>query len=239
MERTMPILTLVFGRDVLGTYEIEEGRLIIGRADDCDITIDNLAVSRHHAIIEKNEDSYTIKDLDSNNGTFVNGHRVGTATTLNFGDEIGVGKHVLVFDSHSKKSRISAAAGSGVTPDMDMPDRGTMFVEPSKMEKIQERSTFARKAHLLPKNVPNAKMMMLEKSDVVFGRAPECDIKITGFFASRRHAILSRLEKGYQVTNLAVFSPTRVNGIRIESALLCDGDEIRMGKSAFVFHSEQ
>ncbi len=236
----MAILTLVFGRDILGTHEIESGNLIIGRADDSDIVIDNLAVSRHHAIIEKNNGVFTINDLDSNNGTFVNGQRIDEPTTLNLGDEIGVGKHVLVFDSHSRRDRPGQALSTGgALPDMDSPDRGTMFVEPEKMERIQEKVTVTRKAHLQIKDLPDSKLIPLEKSDLVFGKKEDCDIRIKGFFASRRHAILSRLEKGFQITNLAILSPTRVNEKRVDTALLCDGDEISLGKSQFIFHSEQ
>jgi len=236
----MAILTLVFGREVLGTHEIDTDRLIMGRADDCDVTIDNLAVSRHHAIIEKSEGVFTINDLDSNNGTFLNGQRISEPTTLNFGDEIGIGKHVLVFDSHSRKSRpAQQAAAGGARPEMDAAARGTMFVEPEQMEKIQKKVTKARKAHLRVVGAPGSKLIPLEKSDVVFGKAQNCDVGISGFFASQRHAILSRLEKGFQLTNLAVFSPTRVNGIAVESALVCDGDQLTMARSKFIFHTEQ
>ncbi|MBI5116154.1 FHA domain-containing protein [Candidatus Poribacteria bacterium] len=236
----MAVLKLVFGRDVLQTYDIDKEKMLIGRAEDCDVMIDNLAVSRHHAIVEKKEDSFTINDLDSNNGTFVNGQRVEQPAALNFGDEIGIGKHILVFESSSKKGSAVHTSSAGALPDMDMPERGTMFVEPEKMQKIQKKVSATGKAHLRIKGVPDPKgLIPLDKSDVVFGKAENCDVRIQGFFASRRHAILSRLEKGFQITNLAVFSPTRVNGTRIESAFLVDGDEIIMGRSKFVFHSQR
>lgn len=236
----MAIVTLVFGRDILGSFDVSKDKMIIGRADDCEIVIDNLAVSRHHAIIEKQEGVFTINDLDSNNGTFLNGQRVVEPTTLSFGDEIGIGKHVLVFDSHSKRSKALDVASIGeARPDMDSPDRGTMFVEPEQMDKIQKKVSAARKAHLKVKGRGDDALISLEKSDVVFGKADDCDVKIKGLFASRRHAILSHLENGFQLTNLAVFSPTRVNGAKIESAFLCDGDDISMGRSNFTFHSEQ
>ncbi|MBI4830642.1 MAG: FHA domain-containing protein [Candidatus Lindowbacteria bacterium] len=237
----MAVLKLVFGRDVLQTYDMDKGKMLIGRAEDCDVVIDNLAVSRHHAMIEKKEGVFTINDLDSNNGTFVNGQRIEKPAALNFGDEIGVGKHILVFESSVKKAQTTPVSSvAGALPDMDLPERGTMFVEPEKMQRIQKKVSTAGRAHLLTKGVSDPKgMMPLEKSDIVFGKAEDCDVKIKGFFASRRHAILSRLEKGFQLTNLAVLSPTRVNGTRIESSFLVDGDEIAMGKSKFIFRSER
>ncbi|GAB4350680.1 MAG: hypothetical protein Kow0099_34400 [Candidatus Abyssubacteria bacterium] len=236
----MAILTLVFGREVLGTYDITKDKTIIGRAEDCDIVIDNLAVSRHHSIIERKEGIFTINDLDSNNGTFINGQRITEPTPLNFGDEIGIGKHVLVFDSHSRKIRPEKAPVAEAQRDMDSTERGTLYVEPQALEKIQRKSTATRKAHLRP-ITPSGMQdpITIDKSDIVFGRAPDCDVKIRGLFASQRHAILSRLENGFHLTNLAVFSRTRVNGVKVESAYLCDGDEITLGKSKFTFHSEQ
>ena len=82
-------------------------------------------------------------------------------------------------------------------------------------------------------------MIVIDKSDLTFGKAPECDIVVSGFFASRRHATLSRLEKGFRLTNFAILSPTRVNGAVIDSTILCDGDEIRISNNKFIFHSGQ
>ncbi len=236
----MAILTLVFGRDVLGTHDLDEDKLIVGRSDDCEITIDNLSVSRHHLVIEKVDGIYKVNDLDSNNGTFINGQRITEPATLNFGDEIGVGKHVLIFDSHSKKSHSTQQLHAAeALPDMDAAGRGTMFVEPDQMEKIQEKGATVRKAHLEILDVPGGKLIALEKSDVLFGKAENCDIVVPGFFTSRRHAILSRLEKGFQLTNLAFLTSTRLNDVAVDAALVVDGDEIRIGKSRFIFHSGQ
>jgi len=236
----MAILTLVFGRDILGTFEINKAKMIVGRAEDCDIVIDNLAVSRHHVIIEKKGSDLTVNDLDSNNGTFINGQRITGPTALTFGDEIGIGKHILAFDSHSKRSKLDASTLGEAQPDMDSPARGTMFVEPDKMDKMQKKVAATFKAHLkvVGTSSPNG-LISLEKTDTIFGKSGDCDIKIKGVFASRHHAILSRVEKGFQLMNLAILSPTRVNGLRIEGTVyLCDGDEIAMGRSKFIFHSQ-
>jgi pSer/pThr/pTyr-binding forkhead associated (FHA) protein len=233
----MAILTLVFGRDVLGMHEIDTEKVVVGRADDSDVTIDNLAVSRHHAIIEKVDGGYSITDLDSNNGTFVNGRRINTPSALSFGDEIGIGKHILVFDSHSKKIRPARPHSAGeARPEMDAGGRGTMFVEPAQMEKIQEKVVASRKAHLETLGSSNG-LIVLEKNDVTFGKDPNSDIVVNGFFTARRHAMLSRIENGFQITNFAILSPARVNGIVIDATLLCDKDEIKVGKKTFIFRS--
>lgn len=238
----MAILTLVFGRDILQSYDINGNKTIIGRAEDCDIVVDNLGVSRHHAIVEKKDGTYQINDLDSNNGTFVNGRRITEPTSLNFGDEIGIGKHILIFDSHSKKQLpLDGPSLKEALPDMDSAGRGTMFVEPEKMEKIQKKVTATRRAHLriINGNGQEDSLIPLDKAEFSFGKSDDCDIKIKGFLCSSHHAILSRAENGFQLINLSILRPVRINGIRVESAFLCDGDEVKMGKSTFIFHSNR
>ena len=66
------------------------GTLRIGRAPDNDIVVSDPGVSRHHAELRYVAGAYRIVDLDSANGTFVNGQRV-TAAPLSEGDLVGVG----------------------------------------------------------------------------------------------------------------------------------------------------
>lgn len=69
---------------------------VIGRADNCDLVLDNQLVSRSHAVIETNGNSVTIRDLQSHNGTYVNGVKVERAWLKN-GDEIRLGGSQIRF----------------------------------------------------------------------------------------------------------------------------------------------
>lgn len=53
-----------------------QNEVIIGRASSCDIVLNEVMVSRNHTSIRKNGNSYIVKDLDSKNGTYVNGNRI-------------------------------------------------------------------------------------------------------------------------------------------------------------------
>ncbi len=64
--------------------------LRIGRAPDNDIVVSDLSVSRYHAELRRTASAYQIVDLDSHNGTFVNGQQVGSAP-LTEGDIVGIG----------------------------------------------------------------------------------------------------------------------------------------------------
>jgi len=64
--------------------------LLLGRDSDCDIVIPMRQVSRHHARIFKAADGTMVEDLNSKNGTYVNGHHIEDIVRLEEGDEIQV-----------------------------------------------------------------------------------------------------------------------------------------------------
>jgi FHA domain/zinc-ribbon domain len=68
----------------------------IGRHPDSDIFLDDITVSRRHAEIRRNVSSFSLNDVGSLNGTYINRERVEEAE-LHSGDEIQVGKFKLIF----------------------------------------------------------------------------------------------------------------------------------------------
>ncbi|MBI3404516.1 MAG: FHA domain-containing protein, partial [Acidobacteria bacterium] len=93
----MAKLTLKFEATVLKEVPIGTAPVIIGRAPDNDIQIDNLAVSTNHAKVFVEEGRLVVEDMGSLNGTFVNNQRV-QRTILKTGDTIMIGKHTLIVD---------------------------------------------------------------------------------------------------------------------------------------------
>jgi phosphoserine phosphatase RsbU/P len=69
-------------------YAIERDRAIIGRNSDCDVPLDVAAVSRRHAAIVRERDSFFVEDLESRNGTFLNDERVMNRAPLRDGDQL-------------------------------------------------------------------------------------------------------------------------------------------------------
>ena len=78
------------------TFPLEQERITIGRSPDCEIFLDDVTVSRKHAVVARSSDGFTIADEGSLNGTFVNKKRVESAELEN-GDEIQVGKYRMTF----------------------------------------------------------------------------------------------------------------------------------------------
>jgi ribosomal protein L40E len=78
------------------TFPLEHERITIGRSPDCEIFLDDVTVSRKHAVITKYGDDFRIEDEGSLNGTFVNKKRVEAAELEN-GDELQIGKYRLTY----------------------------------------------------------------------------------------------------------------------------------------------
>ena len=87
-------LELTFNANKLGEFILDKEVLTIGRKEDNDICIDNLAVSGHHAKLLTIFDDSFLEDMESTNGTFVNEQRVNRLPLTN-GQQITIGKHNL------------------------------------------------------------------------------------------------------------------------------------------------
>ena len=94
----MAKVTILFGSETLGEVNLDKDEMRAGRAQDCDIHVDNMGVSRHHCSLVRRGDNWAVIDQGSNNGTFVDGKAV-SEHTLNDQDRIMLGKHCLVFDA--------------------------------------------------------------------------------------------------------------------------------------------
>lgn len=222
-------LTLTLSGRTLERYEFAEfERLRIGRSEDCEVTIDNLGVSRYHAEIVRKDGFNVIRDLKSNNGTFVNGRRVD-AHNLNDGDEISIGKFMLTFQSDGAKA-------PEVAPPTEAPrgaeDFGgmTMQMDQAALAQLQREKASRVRGYLVVHEAGAKKNVFLEKSVFVFGKCEDADIKMKGFWTPRKVAIIFRDESGFRLINVTPKGDTvQVNGKPVDDVRLGDNDEIVVG----------
>jgi len=95
-ERYQASLVIVKGRSSGMEYTLTTTYSVIGRDKDADVMLKDPLVSRQHAVVIYHDGSYVVKDLDSTNGTHMNGAVVKQAT-LRHGDTFRVGDTTLQF----------------------------------------------------------------------------------------------------------------------------------------------
>ena len=91
---------VVFGPEGPRSYDLDDKVVTVGRSKASGIVLEDGAASRKHCIVKREpEDTYTLVDLGSANGTHVNGVRV-KEHPLEGEDRIKIGKTIIVFKEH-------------------------------------------------------------------------------------------------------------------------------------------
>ena len=92
----MPKMIVSIDEVVIKEVQLTKDRTTLGRRPYNDVVIDNLAVSGEHAVILMHGSEVTLEDLNSTNGTYVNGKAIKKQVLQN-GDSIEVGKYKIKF----------------------------------------------------------------------------------------------------------------------------------------------
>jgi len=91
------VLAVTAGHRSGTRYGVSGETVTVGRHPDSDVFLDDITVSRRHVELVRSVTGYDIKDVNSLNGTYVNGVRIDGAEPLTNGDEVQVGKFKMLF----------------------------------------------------------------------------------------------------------------------------------------------
>jgi len=95
-------LRIVGGPSSGQTIPVSRGKLLIGRAEDCDLRADSEFVSSDHCVLLLDEFTLRIRDLGSRNGTFVNRRQIGTSPLILLHDDmVSIGELSFLVDVHA------------------------------------------------------------------------------------------------------------------------------------------
>ena len=97
LQHGQALLLVKRGPNAGSTFLLESDATTVGRNPESDVFLDDVTVSRAHAVIERREgDAFFVRDIGSLNGTYVNGEQVDE-TKLASGDEVQIGMFKLMF----------------------------------------------------------------------------------------------------------------------------------------------
>lgn len=102
-------LIIVAGPDLGLEWSFKQPEIVIGRDEDCQLVISDIAVSRKHSKITLERGRFLLTDLGSGNGTWLNGDRVNGSVELSPGDEIVIGERTLRFVELNEAPATAAA----------------------------------------------------------------------------------------------------------------------------------
>ncbi len=186
----------------------------IGRAEENDVRLTERNVSRQHAKLERNGESWVLTDLDSYTGSYVEEQRVEGKVTLGHDSRIRIGDYdILVFDD-SRRSVANAANDAVTLPthlssslSTALPDRLVVLEGPNEGAEYP-----------------------LGDRRLLIGRGEECDIALNDTSVSRVHADIERDDSGrFRIGDLGSSNGLRVNGMETQATTLYSGDIVELG----------
>ena len=219
------------GRE-LDKFLVGQGKVVIGRSPECDIKIDNPAISRKHTSIEYDGEGYVVADLGSSNGTYVNGEALKAATKLKPGDVIGIAKFELQFQDDSRSELDKMTGG------LDL--EATMMVDSDRMAKAFQSAPEAAPGTSGPRKLvvlkgdTNVKELLIERDVVTIGKAETCDLIVKGFFIDKIEATLTSKQGKYFLASLG--GSVKINDEKLDKERpLKVGDTFSIGKTIVAF----
>ncbi len=230
-------MILKFRDAVIGEYMLEGDEITIGRKPGNTIQIDNLAVSGRHARVVRVGSKLVLEDLNSTNGTYVNGERI-TKHVLKHGDRITVGKHTLIFVEDQQ------APQPAPEPEEEELEK-TVVLTPQRAQAAGVKPKAAQSTRVkLPLGEVRiisgplaGRTIELSASLTTIGKDDHCRIRVKGLMVGKQAAAITRRPNGYFIAYVEGFTKPKVNGETVdeEPRRLNDGDVIEIGDTKMQF----
>ena len=246
-------------------YPVEK-IVTIGRLADNTVVIDHPSVSSHHACVFSDGEHTIVEDLQSTNGTFVNGRRVARRTLRN-GDVVLVGNHKIVFD-HLASARPGAAGstepGSNNGETVFLDNRtllGKLFIDSDTYRKNEALSarltdlehhatvgrTAAGEAATGPGDVAVLQVIdgpadqaeyRLEQQTSLIGKAQSSLVRLRGWFKPNLAVAITRNRQGYVATLLGGSTFINSQPLNARRHELKDGDVLEVSGLVLAFRAK-
>ncbi len=216
-----------FNSAIIKEVVLEKNDISFGRKSDNDIVIDHPTVSGHHGRFRKEEGHFVVEDLNSTNGTFINGRRIKSGKVKDR-DQIGVAGHILDFyadDTVHVALTEPAAAPAPIPPQREPPVKPATAPTTDGIAKIR----------IISGAVDGQNEVVLKDAITYMGTKHPATVKISGFLAPDLAAAITRKPEGYFLKAIKAGYP-KVNGMAVQQQVLLEnGAVIEMGGSYMLF----
>ncbi|MBF0607567.1 MAG: FHA domain-containing protein [Magnetococcales bacterium] len=185
------------------TIPIKEEELLIGRTSDCDISLTEQFVSRHHAHVFLLDGAYYVEDLQSQTGITLN-DKVITSSVLKHGDVINIGPSIAItfLQSHSDDSVTMRST------------QDKLRKEISKIVAHYEQESYSV---IVLQNNSEIQQHSISTGGLMIGRSGTCNIHLPEQVVSAKHARLWYDNKAIYIVDLNSTNGVFLNGIQIPS----------------------
>jgi len=205
-------------------FALSKSSVEIGRAVQNDIVLNDGKISRMHARIDCDDQGCTLIDLESANGTVVNGKRI-EKVILSPEDTIKLGEINLRFESTTPPPDPDVTLINTIA---DLNDTLAHTVLETSLNDVSE-------ARIVVHTPERTWEVTLEDELLMIGRDPTNDISIDEIRLSRQHARIERKRDSFILRDLKSTNGTWIGDERIEEHTLKDGDTIQLGEAKLVF----
>ncbi|RJP85923.1 MAG: FHA domain-containing protein [Desulfobacteraceae bacterium] len=232
----MPTLTLSYNDQELHTYPVSAERLLkIGRSDQNDIIIDEAAVSSVHAEVEFDHDGFYLTDIQSKNGTFIDGELI-ISRKLKNGNVITIGTYSLLFKYDvSENFREEADSISQATMMLDTSIHRSKLAK--SLSEIGEEKETVKSRGMITFLDGSREPFAIDKPLVKIGKEPGCDIVVKGLFIGKAAAEIRQSKENFYIRPSIEKSRLKVNYKTVkEETILKDFDVIEVGAAKMQFY---
>jgi pSer/pThr/pTyr-binding forkhead associated (FHA) protein len=194
--------------------------------------IDNLAVSRLHAVLEEEKGNYYVRDCDSLNGTLLNNQKIGRAR-LQDGDEVCIGKHTIVFRRKGGQAVPVGETIQGFDQTMIINTSGDAVHIPQEQPSLRPKPV--KTPRLIMKTEYGDRVIELKNDTLIIGSDLASDVVVEGLFVAKKHAEIVREDNRVILRHVKGLRKVSVSGKPVREIELKNNDEIRIAKEEFIF----
>ena len=190
---------------------LQEGASRLGRAEDNELVLSDVGVSRRHAQVYWSRTECLIEDLGSGNGTYYQGHRI-QSQPLHDGDELVIDPFVVHFSIRGSMRPVAEAQQPA----------------PARLEMVVGTG-MAGSSHAIG------------EAGLTIGRSEDRDVVIPDPASSRHHASIVHENERFMLRDMGSANGIFVNAVRVRDQELHDGDLLRIGNTEmrFVRYSQE